>query len=53
MGPKRHINQLQYVDYLDPNANKKTVGRKKKRQYKETQKDNWKLNARNLILLRN
>lgn len=31
MGPKRHINQLQYIDYLDPNANKKLLEEKKKK----------------------
>ena len=43
MGPKRRINQLQYVDYLDLNASKKKKllgGRKRQyttqRQYKKT-----------------
>lgn len=43
MGPKRHINQLQYIDYLDPNVNKKLLEEKKKDNTKKHKKTtgNW------------
>lgn len=38
MGPKRHINQLQYIDYLDPNVNKKLLEEKKKTIQRNTKR---------------